>query len=185
MVSEGVVQPRLMVIPCHLRQANAYVAAFHRHHGRVVGHYYSLAVIDSTGLVRGVAIVGRPVTRGAAAAGLTAEVSRVATDGCPNACSALYGAAWRVARAMGYRRLITYVLDNEPGTSLRAAGWRFAAAVKGKSWSTSSRPRIDHYPIGDKQRWEITVAPTSGPVLPATVNWGVLAPTSEQLAFPE
>jgi hypothetical protein len=56
--------------------------------------------------------------------GMTLELTRLASDGCPNACSALYGAAWRAAKALGYGRLITYILDSEPGVTLKAAGWK-------------------------------------------------------------
>lgn len=99
------------------------------------------------------AIVGRPVARGLQD-GWTAEVTRVATDGTPNAPSALYGACWRVARALGYRRLVTYTLATEPGTSLRAAGWRVVGEVRGRSWSCASRPRVDRAPAQEKLRWE-------------------------------
>lgn len=103
----------------------------------------------------GVAIVGRPISR-VLDDGLTLEVARVATDGTPNACSALYGAAWRVAREMGYRKIITYILDNEPGTSLRAAGWSCAGPAGGGSWSCPSRPRTDKAPTQPKLRWEVS-----------------------------
>lgn len=71
----------------------------------------------------GVAIVGRPVSRHLDD-GWTLEVNRLCTDGSRNACSALYAAAWRAARAMGYKRLVTYILESENGASLRAAGWK-------------------------------------------------------------
>src|SRR6185437_14364544 len=94
-----------------------------RHHLPPNGGKFALAVADETATIRGVAIVAQPVAR-LLADGWTAEVTRVATDGCPNACSALYGACWRAARAMGYRRLVTYTLASEPGTSLIAGGWK-------------------------------------------------------------
>lgn len=151
-------QPRLTIAPCTLQEANAYVQKWHRHHGRVVGAKFSLAVRDAD-RVRGVAIVGRPVARHLDD-GATLEVTRVATDGVPNGCSALYGAAWRAARALGYQRLVTYKLKNEPGTSLRAANFQLAAAVKGRSWSCPSRPRVSQ-PIVDKERWQIGVSPAA------------------------
>jgi hypothetical protein len=86
------------------------------------------------------------------------EVLRVATDGTANACSMLYGAAWRAARALGWRKLITYTLVSEPGTSLRAAGWRVVGVVRGRSWDCASRPRVDRHPTLDKQRWEAPAA---------------------------
>jgi hypothetical protein len=86
------------------------------------------------------------------------EVSRVATDGVRNGCSMLYGACRRAALALGYRRLVTYVLDTEPGTSLRAAGWRCTGAVRGKPWDTPRRRRVDRHPIRNKYRWEAGAA---------------------------
>lgn len=101
----------------------------------------------------GVAVVGRPVARHLQD-GWTAEVTRVATDGTRNACSMLYGACWRACRALGWRRLVTYTLDTEPGTSLRAAGWTLVGDAGGGSWSCASRPRVDRHPLQQKLRWE-------------------------------
>ncbi|WP_429457478.1 XF1762 family protein [Microbacterium sp. ZKA21] len=144
---------RLRIRAITLRDANEYVAAIHRHHRPVTGHKFSLAVLDRSGAIRGVAIVGRPVSRHRDD-GMTLEVTRVATDGCPNACSALYGASWRAARALGYARIGTYTLASEPGTSLRAAGWRAVHTVRGRSWSAPSRHRTDRHPLEDKVLWE-------------------------------
>lgn len=146
-------QAKLSVVPCELDEANAFVAAHHRHHRPVVGHRFSMAVADPAGLVRGVAIIGRPVSR-RLDNGMTLEVTRLASDGCPNACSALYAAAWRATRALGYSRLITYTLETEPGTSLRAAGWRCVGETPGRSWSVPSRPRVDKHPLQKRLRWE-------------------------------
>lgn len=143
----------LAIEPCDLAEANAFVSQHHRHHRPVPGHKFSLAVADTTGTVRGVAIVGRPVAR-YLDDGRTLEVVRVATDGCANACSALYGAARRAAFALGYRKLGTYILASEPGVSLRAAGWRLVGEVTGRSWDTPSRPRVDRQPLQDKLRYE-------------------------------
>lgn len=144
---------RLHVCPLPLDEANAFVAQHHRHHQPVVGHKFSIGVADDEGTVRGVAIIGRPVAR-SLDDGLTLEVTRVATDGTPNACSALYAAAWRAAKAMGYRQIGTYTLDTEPGTSLRAAGWHVVHAVTGRSWDCPSRPRVDKHPTQGKLRRE-------------------------------
>lgn len=105
----------------------------------------------------GVAIVGRPVAR-TLDDGWTLEVTRVATDGTKNACSALYASAWRAARAMGYQRLITYTLPSEGGASLRAAGWRTVHRTKGGNWNTPARPRVDTEArlAGQKQLWAVT-----------------------------
>lgn len=144
---------RYQVVPLPLDEANAFVAFHHRHHGPVVGAKFCLGVSDGDGAIRGVAIVGRPVARGLDD-GLTLEVTRVATDGAKDACSALYGAARRAAFALGYTRLITYTLATEAGASLRGAGWRVVGEVRGRSWSCASRPRVDKHPAQDKLRWE-------------------------------
>ena len=73
-----------------------------------------------------------------------------------NACSKLYAAAWRTARAMGYLRAITYTLQEEPGTSVKAAGWKCVGKTRdGNSWNRSSRPRIDKHPLQAKLKWEM------------------------------
>ena len=146
-------QPRLQVVPCTRAEAKAFVAQHHRHHKPSLGDVFSLAVADDQGVIRGVAMVGRPVAR-LLCDQWTLEVTRVATDGCENACSALYGAAWRAARALGWRRLITYTLASEPGTSLRAAGWRVIGEAGGGSWHRDNRPRVDQHPTQMKIRWE-------------------------------
>jgi hypothetical protein len=146
----------LEIVPCELSEANVFVAQHHRHHGPVVGHKFSLAVSDGT-RVRGVAIVGRPSARMLQDGG-TLEVTRVATDGAINACSALYAACWRAARAMGYRRLVTYVLAGELGTSVRAAGWKEVGATRAETWNRTNRPRVDRHPLQGKIRFEIAEA---------------------------
>lgn len=149
----GVEQPRLTVVPITFREASEFVKEHHRHHRPPQGHKFSIAVSDEQGDIRGVAMVGRPVAR-MSDDGVTAEVIRVATDGCPNACSALYGAAWRAARGMGYRRLITYTLPEESGSSLRGAGWRLIGEAGGGSWNRKDRPREDKHPTQMKLKWE-------------------------------
>lgn len=146
-------QPRLHARPVRLREANEMVRRIHRHHNPVAGCLFCIAVEDDESTWRGVAIVGRPVSRGNDD-GWTAEVLRVATDGCDNACSFLYAACWRAVRAMGYLRLGTYTLTSEPGTSLRAAGWQLLYTVKARSWDCPGRPRDP----GDPQErfyWEV------------------------------
>lgn len=146
---------RLELVPVDFSEACAFVAAHHRHHVPPVGHKAAIACARA-GQVVGVAILGRPVAR-RLDDGWTLEVTRVATDGTRNACSKLYGAAWRLAEALGYRRLITYTLKTESGSSLRAVGWRSVEATTrpGQSWSVRSRPRVDKHPLQGKIRWEV------------------------------
>lgn len=139
--------------PISLREAMVFVARHHRHHDAPRGGLFAIALNDGTTVV-GVAIVGRPKARHLQD-GWTAEVTRLCVlDGHPNACSRLYQAAKRGAQALGYRRVITYILVGEPGTSLKAAGWKFKRLTKGGSWSRPSRPRVDTHPLAQKQLWE-------------------------------
>jgi hypothetical protein len=144
---------RLTIIPCSVQDARAYVRRVHRHHDPPVSGGFAVAVVDAAGALRGVAISGRPVAR-MLQDGWTVEVTRLATDGCPNGCSALYGASRRIAVAMGFRGGLTYTLASESGASLRGAGWREAGAAGGGTWSTPTRERVDHHPTERKVRWE-------------------------------
>lgn len=137
-----------------LAAAAAFVGQFHRHHKPPVGGLFAVGCARD-GVVVGVAVIGRPVAR-MLDDGWTAEVTRLCTDGTRNACSILYGAAWRAARALGWRKLITYTLPEEGGASLRGAGWRCIGEAGGGSWSRIERPRVDEHPTQQKLRWEVT-----------------------------
>ncbi len=143
---------RLGLVPLSLDEANAFVGRHHRHHKPVVGHKFSIGASLSEAIV-GVAIVGRPVSR-RRDDGMTLEVTRLCTDGTRNACSFLYGAAARAAFALGYRRIGTYILKSEPGTSLVAAGWRMIGETPGRSWSVPTRPRVDTHPLEPRLLFE-------------------------------
>jgi len=148
----------LVITPITISEARVFVNQHHRHHRAPQGGLFACAVSrvadDGAALICGVAIVGRPVSRHLDADSWCAEVTRVATDGTPHACSALYGACWRAARALGYQRLITYTLKEESGVSLKAAGWKVIGESKGGSWSCKSRPRVDKHPLQAKIKWE-------------------------------
>lgn len=131
----------LHLVPVSFGQACEFVAQWHRHHAPPVGHKFSVGVADEQLLV-GVAIVGRPVARHLDN-GQTLEVTRVAVaDGARHVCSMLYAACWRAAKALGFRRLVTYTQADESGASLRAAGWRVVAELPPRAgWTCPSRPR--------------------------------------------
>jgi len=135
-----------------LDEANAFVRQHHRHHGAVVGHVFSIGAA-SNGKIVGASIVGRPVSR-MRDDGVTAEITRLATDGSKNACSFLYGASARAAFALGFKRIGTYILATERGTSLAACGWRKIGETDGGTWSRSNRPRIDTHPLQAKLLFE-------------------------------
>jgi len=144
---------KLALAPIAFDMAAAFVQAHHRHHTPPVGHKFSIAAMAGGDLV-GVVIIGRPVSRHRDD-GVTLEVTRLCVaDGFPNACSFLYGAAARATFALGYRRIGTYTLKREPGTSLVAAGWTLIGETPGNSWSVPSRPREDKHPIEPKLIWE-------------------------------
>lgn len=114
---------KLITVPIELREANAFIEEKHRHHSRVQGHRFSIGVVDGNGTLRGCAVLGRPTS------GLDPkqilEVTRLCSDGTPNVCSMLYAAAARAAKAIGYKRIQTYIYESEHGSSLKATGWRF------------------------------------------------------------
>lgn len=129
----------LEIRPIKLRDANAYVRENHRHNIPTNGHKYSIACYDGDRLC-GVAIAGQPVSR-MMDDGLTIEIRRVCTDGTYNACSILYGACARCAKAMGYKRVITYTLKSEPGTSLKASGFIIDGETRNENWNRPGRQR--------------------------------------------
>ena len=144
----------LEIVPIDLAEAKVFIDEHHRHHIAPIGHKYSLGLSDGEKIV-GVATIGRPVSRHLDD-GWTLEVNRLCVlPDIPNGCSKLYSAAWRVAKNMGYKKLITYILDSETGTSLYASGWKLVATNNGGSWSVKSRPRVDKHPTQGKMRFEM------------------------------
>lgn len=146
---------RLELQPITYREACDFVKQLHRHHEPPQGWLFGTALNDGAKIV-GVVMVGRPIARHYDD-GYTAEVTRCCTDGTPHACSKLYAAAWRAARALGYRRIISYILSTESGTSLKASGWRELGKAGGGSWNRpeNGRPRVDKAPTGEKTLWEM------------------------------
>ena len=142
---------RLHVRPLDLKQANALVALWHRHHRPCTGHRFSIGVYTDDGICHGAAIVGRPVARHTDDERV-AEVYRLVTDGTPNTCSCLYGACARACQAMGYERIQTFTLPKEGGGSLRGSGWMQDGQTSGdgKGWLSRDRS-VDLFAI--KNRW--------------------------------
>lgn len=135
---------RLHLVPVRSREAKEFVRTWHRHHPPPAGQIFAVGAADGEGTLRAVAIVGRPVARHLDD-GTTLEVTRTASDGARNANSLLYGATWRAAKALGYRRLITYTQEGESGASLRGSGWRIIASrPPRRGGHTPSRPRAHH-----------------------------------------
>lgn len=144
----------LKIRPCSLKMANEYVQEFHRHHKPTAGHKFSIACYDDDKLV-GVAICGRPVSRHLDN-GLTLEINRLCTDGTYNACSKLYGACKRIAKEMGYDKIITYILESENGASLKASGYTCEGSAGGTVWTGQRSGRDNGVPKELKTRWSVT-----------------------------
>lgn len=119
--------------PCDFITAKNFVRENHRHNKPPVGHKFSIACYIGERLC-GVAMVGRPVSR-AMDDGRTLEINRCCTDGTRNACSMLYAASCRAAKAMGYKRIVTYTRESENGASLRASGFKCEGQAGGTQWT--------------------------------------------------
>lgn len=158
---------KLEVRPTTLRAANDFVAEHHRHNGRTArnGGKFAVsvwAVVPEVDLEQqvGVAILGNPLSA-TYMDGRTAEVLRVCTalDSPKNVCSMLYSACWRAWRAMGGLRLITYTLQSELGTTLKASGWKIYGETKPvlPGWRKSDHLEREHQPVmlEKKYRWEV------------------------------
>lgn len=147
---------KLKVVPLHLRQANELVAKLHRHHKPIRVAKFSIGVSKNGELV-GAAICMRPACR-ALDDGKTIEVCRLATDGTFNACSLLYSTCARIAKLMGFSKAQTYLLDSEPGTSLKAAGWVLektgcGGTAQGKRTNRPNGHEVTPVTFVKKQRW--------------------------------
>lgn len=144
---------KISIVPIFQDEAFEFINRYHRHHKAPIGSLFQIAAAQNDTIVA-VVVVGRPIAR-RLDDGFTAEVIRLCSDGTPNACSMLYAAAWRAAKAIGYRKLITYILNTEPGTTLKAAGWKLIGERGGGSWNVRSRPRVDKHPTQKKILFEI------------------------------
>lgn len=138
--------------PITFLEACRFIELHHRHHLPPQGWKFGIAVNDGEKVV-GVITIGRPVAR-MLDDGKTLEVTRCATDGTRNAPSMLYGAAKRATFSLGYKRLITYTLQSESGTSLISAGWKCLGEAGGGTWNRRARPRVDVHPTEQKTLWE-------------------------------
>lgn len=141
----------MRIVPITFREASAYINQFHRHHRATVGCKFCISVLGDDDVIHGVAVCGRPVSR-RLDDGFTLEVNRVCSDGTRNVCSMLYGACCRIAKEMGYRKVITYTLVSENGASLKASNFVCDGEAGGTHW-TGSRNRGQDIPAEMKNRW--------------------------------
>lgn len=140
----------MIIKPITFKQACDFILLNHRHHRPTVGCKFCIGLFDGEKMI-GCAVCGRPVSR-FLDDGLTCEINRLCTDGTPNACSKLYGASCRVAREMGYKKVITYILKSENGASLKASNFVCEGEAGGLNW-TGSRNRGQDIPHEMKTRW--------------------------------
>lgn len=143
----------LKITPITLSQAKDFITKHHSHHKPPISWRFGCGVVNDQCELCGVATAGRPVFR-LLDDGNTLEITRCCTDQTPNAASMLYNSIRRAAKALGFSRLITYTLESESGTSLKAAGWTPTSTSRGGSWSRNSRKRNDKHPTTPKTRWE-------------------------------
>ncbi len=143
----------MRIAPITFRKASGYINENHRHHNATTGCKFCISVIDDEGHIHGVAVCGRPVSR-RLDDGYTLEINRVCTDGTKNACSMLYGACSRIAKAMGYKKVITYTLHSENGASLKASNFNCEGQAGGTHW-TGIRNKGQSIPAEMKKRWSL------------------------------
>lgn len=141
----------MKIVPCTFKTACEFIDKYHRHHKPTVGCKFCIALSDKTDNIIGVAVCGRPVSR-FLDDGFTCEINRLCTDGTKNACSMLYGACCRVAREMGYKKVITYILQSENGASLKASNFICEGKAGGTHW-TGKRSKNNGLPTEFKTRW--------------------------------
>lgn len=144
-------QSHLHIAPCTVKAALKLVRQWHRHLPDLQGALFAARVLDDSGACVGVGVAGNPSRVWQEQAKIV--ISRCATDGCDNACSALYGALCRAAKALGYREAWTYTLPEEPGTSLRAAGFVDMGLTAGGEHDRPSRRRKAAVRPDPKRRW--------------------------------
>lgn len=141
----------MIVRPCTVKRAIKFVAAVHRRLPKIQGAMWAVRVLRD-GEIVGVACVGNPA-RELMEDGVLCVLRVAVIEGNPNACSMLYGACSRAARDMGATDCVTYTHLDEPGTSLRAAGWIDGGETEGGEWGREDRPRqLALYP-DPKHRW--------------------------------
>jgi hypothetical protein len=146
---------KMRIVPLNLKDANLFVSHFHRHNRKVQGAKFSIGLMKGDELI-GVAIAGRPIAR-LSDDGKTLEVLRVCTkEGHKNATSKLYARIKRIAQLMGYIKIITYTLNTESGSSLKAIKAVPVAVVYPSSWDRTDRRR-ENQPITfqSKIKWEL------------------------------
>lgn len=144
----------MKIAPITFREASDFINMYHRHHKATIGCKFCICVKDDDGRIHGVAVCGRPVSR-MLDDGTILEINRVCSDGTRNVCSMLYGACFRIAKDMGYRKVITYTLISENGASLQASNFTCEGEAGGAYWRGTRNSGKDG-PAEMKMRWTKT-----------------------------
>jgi hypothetical protein len=148
---------QLVVRPMTVRKATGlkFVSDVHRRLPLVQGAMWATSIRDAVTMeLLGVCLVGHPSREQATESNEHLRVLRCAVAaGVPNGCSMLYASAWRAARALGCLRLDTHTHADEPGTSLKAAGWLFGGWTVGGLHRRQGRPRKVPVDPEPKLRW--------------------------------
>ncbi|WP_395606307.1 XF1762 family protein [Bacillus velezensis] len=148
----GAKKLKLETRPITLKDACQFVDQNHRHHIGPQGHKFSIGLYDGD-IIIGVIIAGRPVSRHQDN-GITLEVTRCCVkEAYKNGISKLYAAVCKIAKVMGYKKVITYTLIEEPGVSMRSVNFLKVRTSSGGSWSSENRQRKDKHPTGKKLLW--------------------------------
>lgn len=89
--------PNMRIVPLTIKQAAKFLLSHGRHYKTAASPICAVGVKDTT--LHGAAIMGYHKNG-------DAELSHIYCDGTSQGYSLLYGACWRVLKAMGYRRTI-------------------------------------------------------------------------------
>ena len=149
--------------PISTTAARQFINEHHRHNEAppAVNVRFAIALFIGDEMV-GVATASHPVAR-KLNDGRTLEINRTCLrDAIDNGNSRLYGSMCRAAKALGYLKVITYTLQDESGSSLKASGFSCVADVGRVPFTSPSRPRYLENLFGERKlssgipkwRWE-------------------------------
>lgn len=154
---------KYLVVPISFRDACSFVNKHHRHNKAPQGCKFCIAITTHDNKIVGVAICGRPLSPKFDS--LCIEITRVCVlEGYKNACSFLISKCVKIAREMGYKKVITYTLASENGASLKASNFRLVSEQKKVSRWKSSRimknlfGEYEKYPNETRNRYEYVIS---------------------------
>ena len=154
--------------PITIKQANEFVAKYHRHHRPTTkncGKWAISAVDVKTDIIVGISITGNPVSA-SFMDGYTLEITRLCIkEGAPlGTASFLISKCSSIWKQMGGKRLLTYTLSHESGASLKGAGWeKIGEVMPHNNWKHKStmdgkeRDLLEIYKL-KKYRWQFEIS---------------------------